>query len=303
MDIVICVAYKNCRFLKKNLLFIEENLNPENIYIITKQNNFRSLSSSNKKVKLIDENRLVNGLSFDSVRKCVQSHLHNNLTGWYFQQFLKMGFALSKYANDYYLVWDSDTVPLNKLSFINENGKYLFMPKTEHHIPYFNTIDNLFNAPIKAKFSFISEHMIFDVRIMKELISKIESSIILNSPTDALWFEKCIYAIQSGIMLGFSEFETYGTYCLNYHPKIFSLRTFRTFRRGGLIYGAFPTNKEISSLSNDLDTCSFELYDFPISYRRRIPQWFFLWYCRLRNWINNHKYLLLNKYINEEINI
>ncbi len=52
------------------------------------------------------------------------------------------------------------------------------MPKTEHHDPYFCTIDKLFDAPKKADYSFISEHMIFNVKIMCELIAKIGQAII-----------------------------------------------------------------------------------------------------------------------------
>ncbi len=40
MDIVICVAYKNCFFLTKNILFINKKLSPENIYVITNSSNF-----------------------------------------------------------------------------------------------------------------------------------------------------------------------------------------------------------------------------------------------------------------------
>lgn len=283
MDIVICVAYKNCFFLKKNILFICENLSPENIYIITKVSNFSLFEGFTGNVKLLDENKLVKGLNFNFVRNSLKAHLGINLTGWYFQQFLKMGFALTSFAKGDYLVWDADTVPLNHLVFKDNTGHYLFMPKTEYHKPYFNTIDKLFDAPKKADYSFISEHMIFNVKIMRELIARIGQAKIKGCPENSLWFEKCIYAIQPGVLQGFSEFETYGTYCLNYYPNIFRLRKFRTFRRGGLIFGMMASFKEIDSLKDDLDTCSFELYDYPVSFHRRWLQKAFYWYCRIKN--------------------
>ena len=70
-----------------------------------------------------------------------------------------------KLSKDEYLVWDADTIPLNHLEFKDHDGRYLFMPKTEHHAPYFSTIDKLFDAPKKADYSFISEHMIFNVKM------------------------------------------------------------------------------------------------------------------------------------------
>lgn len=63
------------------------------------------LESLPDNAKLLDENKLVDGLDFASVRKGVKEHLGLNLTGWYFQQFLKMAFALTEYAKDEYLVW------------------------------------------------------------------------------------------------------------------------------------------------------------------------------------------------------
>lgn len=283
MDVVICVAYKDCFFLKKNIQFIEKNLNPENIYIITNVQNFFLLENSSSRLKLLDENKLIDGLNFAIVRKALLEHMGLNMAGWYFQQFLKMAFSLTEYANKYYLVWDSDTVPLNHIDFLSPEGKYYFMPKTEHNDAYFTTIDNLFEAPRKADYSFISEHMVFDVQIMKELINTIANSTVKDCSQDAPWFVKAIYANTAKHIQGFSEFETYGTYCLNYHPNSFELRTFRTFRRGGLIYGMLASVEEIESLKNDLDTCSFELYDYPVSLHRKMIQLCFYWYCRLRN--------------------
>lgn len=69
MDLVICVAYKNCFFLKKNIPFINKNLGPEHIYVITGLSNFSQLEGMADNLKLIDENVLVDGLSYATVRK------------------------------------------------------------------------------------------------------------------------------------------------------------------------------------------------------------------------------------------
>src|ERR1039457_5006296 len=39
--------------------------------------------------------------------------------GWYFQQLLKLQFAYFEPAEDYYLMWDADTVPLRSLRFFD----------------------------------------------------------------------------------------------------------------------------------------------------------------------------------------
>lgn len=277
MDIVICVALKDCFFLRKNLYFIKKNLCPKKIYIITDPRNFRYLSQKNSDVVLLDENHLIDGLDFAHVKKYVNKYLSNRNYGWYFQQFLKLGFALSQYANDDYLAWDADTVPLNKISLKNENGQYLILTKKEHHQPYFNTIDNLFDAPRKADFSFIGEHMFFNVKIVREMLNVIEN----NSERKLSWCEQCIAARKDDCPQSFSEFETYGTYCLNYYPSTLVPRHLNTFRRGGKIFGLLASKKEIESLSFDLDTVSFELYDYPIAFSRMLIQKIFLYYCKV----------------------
>lgn len=136
MDLVICVAYKNCFFLKKNIPFINKNLGPEHIYVITELSNFTLLEGMADNLKLIDENVLVDGLSYATVRKVLKSHLGINLVGWYFQQFLKMGFALTPFAREEYLVWDADTIPLNPLDFKDVGGQNIFLcprPSIMHH--------------------------------------------------------------------------------------------------------------------------------------------------------------------------
>lgn len=280
MDIVICVALKNCQFLRRNLSFIQNNLSPTNIFIITNRRNYRLLKFKERNVELIDEDKLVDGLTFSKVKDAMNKHLDTKAYGWYFQQFLKMGFALSKYATEEYLVWDSDTIPLRKIEFKKE-GHYLFLSKLEHHQPYFDTMNKLLDLPIKVNFSFIAEHMIFNVKVMRELISEIGDSKFHLFTSNETWFEKCIYAGEKNITQVFSEFETYGIFCLNRYPELYKERTFRTFRRGSKIFGIYASRNEIESLIFDLDTVSFELYDYPISFFRYIRQWCFSWKCRI----------------------
>lgn len=284
MDIVICVAYKDCFFLKKNLYFITKNLSPENIYIITNKSNFGLFKKINNEVILIDEDRMIPGLNYNAVKTVVRSHLGVNLAGWYFQQFLKMAFSLTEYAKESYLVWDSDTVPLNPISFSDTEGRYLFSQVKDYRVAYFDTIDRLFIAHQKSELSFICEHMVIDVAIMKELISVIANANLKNCEEITPWYLKCVYAVTPGCFQnqGFSEFETYGTYCLNYYPEKVQFRALRTFRKGGLIYGTIASKREINSLKDILDTCSFELYTYPVSIHRRWIQRAFYTYCRIK---------------------
>lgn len=276
MDIVLCVALKDIFILNKNLYFIKKNLNVDRIYVITDCRNIRYIKRD-ESIVLVDENNLLKGITYDYLAHLLKNHGGvKKPVGWYYQQMLKIGFALSSYAKDDYLVWDADTVPLNPIQ-LTENGKFLINPKKEHHIPYFETIDKLFQAPIKANYSFISEHMVFNVSIVREMVKAIYSSSVPGSN----WIEKCINAIPIDKEQGFSEFETYGTYCLNYYPNCFKKRQLVTLRIASKLFGVIATRKEIESLSSDFDTASFEMSIYPLFFYRKCQHVFLLKICKL----------------------
>ena len=219
---------------------------------------------------MLDENKIIDGLSINSVQKVLDKHFTcNKYSGWYFQQFLKMGFALTKYAKDDYLIWDADTIPLKNLLFFKD-GKYYFTIKTEYHKPYFDTLENLIGVGKIKSYSFIAEHMPINVNIMKELIAHIEN---LNC-NGKNWFEKIIYSTSGSDEQAFSEFETYGTYCSIKYNDIFVPNILKTLREAGKLYGRYILEKDFNDLKkSNYDTASFELRDIP-KYPRKILYWY-----------------------------
>ena len=120
MDVVICVSSKDCLIVKKTVFYIHRNIESDNIYLITDKHSFGFFSKrfrSRYNISLIDEEEIV------ADRRQLEAIAGRHFTceyrfGWYYQQFLKMEFARSRYAKDYYLIWDSDTIPLNPVSFL-----------------------------------------------------------------------------------------------------------------------------------------------------------------------------------------
>lgn len=261
MDVVLLVGTRDCFIAKKTIRYIQPNLSAETIYVITDIRNkkfFPDAFIKQYNLVIVDENELVPGLSFASVASLMKKRCDWKNYGWYLQQFLKMGFAASPYAKKQYLIWDADTFPLRPLHFY-ENGKFLITAKTENHRPYFKTIHRLLGLDKNADYSFIAEHMIIDVNIMKELIGAINRSDVPG----VSWIEKIINALDvqeedEKSKFAFSEFETYGTYCLRYHLDIFVPRALKTFREAGKLYGRGVTQKQLQSLAKDYDTASFE---------------------------------------------
>ena len=74
--------------------------------------------------------------------------------------------------------------------FNNNNGKPFFDVKTEYHEPYFITMKNIFpELGKKYDYSFISEHMIINTKLMKNMINRISNNKNLIGDT---WYEKII---------------------------------------------------------------------------------------------------------------
>lgn len=292
-NIIIPVIYRDYSFLKTTIRYVNKYLSPKTVYIITDLRFKRFLPKmilENDNCVVIDENKLVEGMNLNML-KLLFVKLNRKImgAGWYYQQFIKMAFALSKYCDtDYYLSWDSDTIPLRKIEFFDGNGKPFFTLKTEHHAPYFVAIERLLGISKTNSCSYIAENMLFNKSIMLELINRIQSNDRLEGNT---WFEKIVYVMEpeSVSPMGFSEFETYGNYCLNYYPDFYEERTLPSFRGGGLIQGRFVSEKILKQLSFDQATASFEIYDRPPFPWSVLSYWYARWQRRkelfIRSWL------------------
>lgn len=292
-NIIIPVIYRDYSFIKKTIRYVFKYLNPNKVYIITDIRFKRFLPKvilDNSNCIIIDENSLLEGMTQEYLKNSFSKLGRNKMrTGWYFQQFLKMAFALSDFCDtEYYLSWDSDTIPLRKIDFFSEDGKPFFTIKTEHHDPYFVAIERLLGITNTNGSSYIAENMMFNKSIMIEMINKILSNEHVEGNT---WYEKIIYAIEpeSVSPMGFSEFETYGNYCFNFHPTFYQERTLPSFRAGGLIQGRFVSDRILKQLSFDQATASFEIYDRPPFPWGKLSYWYARWQRRkelfIRRWL------------------
>lgn len=268
-DVLIPVARKDTSFVKHVVTYINKFIiGCENIYIVSNKNNFGRLGHLHTfpNVELLDENELVPELNFGIVHECMKKkgERRPNCVGWYFQQLLKFAFAKSKWAKEYYLTWDADTLPLNTISFF-EGNQPLFTKKIENHEPYFNTMNRILGFGKLVDYSFIAEHMMFNVSIVNEMLEEIADS---NKSDGETWVEKIMFACDFSDKRGnlFSEFETYGNYCVRFHPEIYGTRQLNTFRAAGLISGRHITKKSLERLALDVSIASFEPQDAPFPY-------------------------------------
>ena len=277
-DVVIPVAAKDAGFVGRVVHRALTLLEADTVYLITKgsyASKIRSLLKGDAdRCVILDENTMVPGLSFDSVRESLAGIRPGLSTGWYFQQFLKLGFATTPYARDYYLTWDADTLPLRKITFFREEHP-LFTRKDEYNAPYFSTIENLLGLKKQNDFSFIAEHMMFSTNLVRELLQTIESAALEGGS----WFEKIIKACDFSSPYAFSEFETYGTYVTQKYPDLYETRRLSSFRCGGFIQGRNISESKLETISFDTDIMSFEFGHeppFPYNVFSRLQLLFFV---------------------------
>lgn len=228
------------------------------------ENNSGNTEGYIDRVGYINENDI---LPFDDVHKVMEDKMQpllkgnglpRGITGWYYQQFLKMEYSRIC-DNEYYMSWDGDTVPCKDVVMIREDGMPYLDLKHEYNELYFTTMARLIPGLRKIiDASFISEHMLFKCDIMKRLIDKIEAN---NEFGGVRFYEKIIGCIpiedlQSN---GFSEFETYGSFVCLTAPQTYRLREWHSFRLAGEFFDPDKiTDEDYKWLGRDFDAVSFE---------------------------------------------
>lgn len=259
---IILTTARDYERLRDNYVRMILNLYPRKIIFVGNQDVKNLIDASDIKdyVGFVNEDDII---PFDEVHEVMKKALRveqlgRGVTGWYYQQFLKMQYS-AVCGDDYYLTWDGDTVPCKRFSMFSAEGVPYLDLKHEYHEEYFKTIEKLMPGMHKAIGpSFIAEHMLMNRGIMQELIAAIEAN---ESISGTRFYEKIINAIPAELLTSnsFSEFETYGTYVAFQHNTVYRLREWHSFRYGGSFFHPEQmTDADYEWLSRDFDAISFE---------------------------------------------
>ena len=250
-DILLPVSEAHIEQFKINYEFINKNLGHDKIVVICTEKTREQLKDFD--VEFLNEDEILEGMTLASVREIMIKRGGNpQRAGWYLKQLLNMYYAFVCQKN-YYLVWDADTIPVKPIYFLNRRGEMFFNMKTEHHLPYFETIKKFFGDTLKfmqpPNPSFISEGMIIKSDIMRELLTEMGGKN---------FWRNILNAIDSKDLSGsgFSEFETYGTYLVNKYPQLYKSRPLNTRRDGATVFKRILSPQELELLP--YDTISFE---------------------------------------------
>ncbi len=268
MELVICSAPEHFQMLKKNKKYYFKYL-PISKMVIIGNACGRQIFQGDERTEFVDEEKLYSGMTKQRVRDLVVAGGgHFTRSNWYFQQFLKMAYAL-KCQEESYLIWDADTIPLRKIDFF-QDGKPQFSYCEEYFPDYYNTIEKIFDGRMKKASDkcFIVEHMVILKSYMEEMLQRICENDKLEGK---YFYEKILSAVDREAMKGsgFSEFETFATYMLTEHAGVYGMRKLKACRYGLVIVGTEMDKAKEEWLSRDLDTISFEHFCRPSLFRSK----------------------------------
>ena len=278
-ELIIPHVARNNALLIQNMPYILKNINPPSVHIITKGENIDFLKANLPlpKVYFHNEDEILKGLPYKGIENRIRNtSIPQSKTGWYLQQFIKLGWAKRQDAPEWYASWDSDTFPLRPIRFFEESAegiKPVFNIKQENNPAYFQTMQEIWGINKTVDFSFIAETMVFNSAIVREMLDKI------GEP-----FYKRIIEVAANTVrpdAAFSEFETYGTYTTINYPALYSTRKIKAHRMGARTYGLNPTEADLYRASLHYETISFE------SWSRHIP-----FYINTQKFISNIIYAL-----------
>jgi len=143
--------------------------------------------------------------------------------GAYMQQYIKL---FQKITSDDYLEVDADVFFNRKVDII-ENGKPTFLfGRDQHHLPYFDFMEKIFDLGRIYPHSFINDTMYFKRSIINHFLSLFE--------LDARGFFEIMLseANRYNQCSGCSEFELYGNYVTKYFKDSYNYRYLKTYLGG-----------------------------------------------------------------------
>jgi hypothetical protein len=261
IPVVLVVAGNKIDYIPHVVKNLSEHCNFGLFYVICPSRDLDRARSHSKsidaEVVVVDEDDVIPGLNLNEVRRHLKLSLpdwpENHLPGWYFQQFLKMGFSLYAPHHANYLIWDSDTLLIRPVDFF-DGDKILLTQGNEYHKEYFNTIQVLLGDARLQSVSHISQHLMVRTRDMYELINALQLH-------GNIWWQNILKSLSGKTPFQFSEYEIYANYCLSTHPSSYKSIKRTWFRYGRSYFGCDLPDASSVELSKIYDFVAFEDWD------------------------------------------
>lgn len=254
IDVIMCCVPRDLAVARIAVDGVKKYVSSGRISVATRSDAFaESRNVLGNDVELLDERELTGDMSLEQLQK-LNIEGFPARAGWYLQQMAKLGYAMRGPADEYYLIWDCDTVPLREMVLFEPDGRPLYTMSDEHHAPYWETYERLFGFKPDYFGSFISQHMVVNKAIARQMLAEIQ----MRHPGEMSWS----WAIMKNLALSkslslFSEYETYGYYLSTRYPREFKTRRL-PWTRSGALYARNPTSHDLTDLAAKYYFAAFE---------------------------------------------
>jgi len=183
---------------------IQKYTNVKNIYVISPQV-FHSLHHHD--IRHMNDLEYKDHTTYNQIKNRFDKENPKNAyrAGWLFQQTLKLfSHRVIEDLTEAYAVVDADVIFVRPIIFSIDMFQYCIGP--QYHVPYSEMYLRLMKEVPLARFSFISHHMVFNEKIMDEIINYIED---IHNQSFMNVFLDCINFQETS---GFSEWNLYGNF-------------------------------------------------------------------------------------------
>jgi len=247
-DIVIVAHEKDFNNIKFIIEYTSINLEFDSIHLIlSNREEYKDAelvpTLTNKPIYFHLENDVL------SIDKSRIRHRPN----WIYQMLLKMFQNVTK--NDNFLIIEADCIILNKLTFFNGDKTIFYLGRDYYHEQYYNFNKRLLGIGREFNHSFISEFMMYDKKIIKDLLKKLKCNYIDD-------FLELVYLYVDDNSYP-SDYDLYGNFYYSNYPNNFETKilNFNMFGR----HSNYWSNEEIKELirtNEDKDAISFHCWGY-----------------------------------------
>ncbi len=209
IDVVIACIDKDLPILRFCIqaarLFIEDGV--DQIFIVAPDSPGIKQVAQAERCEFIDENAV-----FELRRSDVSCPVNGvDRSGWIFKQLLVLCADRVSSKNSI-LVLDADTVLIRPHRFLFHE-KVTYFVSDELHAPYYDAYRKILKMPWRFPMSFVSHYMLFERRRLEALRADIARE------NNCQWYDAIVsLGKETNDISFFSEYETYGNYCLFKYP-------------------------------------------------------------------------------------
>ena len=207
-DIVIVSHEKDFNNIKFIVEYSQKNLKFDSIHLILSE---RKEFTDLELVKTLTDKPVFLHMESDVLK--IDKTRINYRPNWIYQMMLKIFQNVTN--NDDFLIIESDCLILKEINFFEDDKTCLYLCRDQHHEQYFN-FNNLLGFGREYNHSFISEFMMYNKQIVKDMLSK-------SNCNDVNDFLEIVYNNTNNNCYP-ADYELYGNFCFKYHRDKIDLK-------------------------------------------------------------------------------